>query len=214
MIARRGLLVGTGCAALAGTALAGLPVPPSSTLGFRVVRNGRPIGQHRLSFESDGGGLTVRVTVDIAVSFGPITLYRYRHRAREQWEDGRVVAFQAETNDDGTDTTVTMRGEGDRLVVESSQAGTYLAPSGALPATHWNRRMLQGPFINTQTGEVMRPDIRSAGTEPLPWAPQRRGERLVLSGDVAMETWYDPTPAWVGLRFLGSDGSTIQYEIA
>jgi hypothetical protein len=183
-------------------------------MGFRVVRNGSPIGQHQLSFENDGGGLTVRVVVDIAVSFGPITLYRYRHRAREQWEDGRVVAFQAETNDDGTKTTVAMRREGDRLLVESSQAGTYLAPAGALPATHWNRRMLQGPFINTQTGEVMRPEIRSAGMEPLPWAPQRQGERLVLSGDVAMETWYDQTPAWMGLRFLGSDGSTIQYEIA
>lgn len=224
MIARRRLLMGACCgtlagpslagSSLAGSSLAGLPVPASSKLGFRVVRNGSPIGQHQLSFENDGGRLTVRVVVDIAVSFGPITLYRYRHRAREQWEDGHVVAFHAETNDDGMETTVSMRTEGERLMVESSQAGNYLAPLGALPATHWNRRMLQGPFINTQTGEVMRPEIRSAGMEPLPWAPQRRGERLVLSGDVAMETWYDPTPAWVGLRFRGSDGSTIQYEIA
>lgn len=214
MIGRRKLLMGACAAAMADRAAAALPVPLSSTLGFRVVRNGRPIGNHQLSFENDDGRLIVRVVVDIAVLFGPITLYRYRHRARERWENGRVVAFQAETNDDGTNSTVAMRREGDRLLVESSQAGTYLAPAGALPATHWNRSMLQGPFINTQTGEVMRPDIRSAGVEPLPWAPQRRGERLVLSGDVALETWYDPTPAWVGLRFLGSDGSTVQYEIA
>ncbi len=125
-----------------------------------------------------------------------------------------MVGFQAETNDDGTRSTVVMRREGERLMVESSRSGTYLAPAGALPATHWNRRMLQGPFINTQTGEVMRPEIRSAGMEPLPWAPQRRGERLVLSGDVALETWYDPASAWVGLRFRASDGSAIHYEIS
>lgn len=214
MIARRNLLMGACAAAMARPAAAGLPVPPSLTLGFRVVRNGRPVGSHRLSFENDDGGLVVRIVVDIALSFGPIPLYRYRHRARERWENGRVVAFEAETNDNGTNSTVAMRPEGDRLLVESSQAGTYLAPARAQPATHWNRSMLENAFINTQTGEVMRPDIRSAGVEPLPWAPQRRGERLVLSGDVALETWYDPTPAWVGLRFLGSDGSTIQYEIA
>lgn len=220
MIARRGLLMGAcgaalvGSSARTGSALAGLPVPPSSKLGFRVVRNGSPIGQHQLSFENDGERLTVRVVVDIAVSFGPITLYRYRHRARELWEDGRVVAFQAETNDNGKVSTMTIRAADERLSVESSQAGSYLAPPDALPATHWNRRMLQGPFINTQTGEVMRPEIRSAGMEPLPWAPQRQGERLVLSGDVAMETWYDSTPGWVGLRFRGSDGSIIQYEMA
>jgi hypothetical protein len=56
--------------------------------------------------------------------------------------------------------------------------------------------------------------VRSAGAEALPWAPQLRGERLVMSGAVDMETWYDATPGWIGLRFAGRDGSIIQYEIA
>ena len=213
MIARRALLVAAGSLPQAAHA-SGLPVPAARRLGFRVVRNGSTIGQHVLNFEADGPRLVVRVEVDLAVGFGPITLYRYRHRATETWQDGRVVAFQAETNDDGSVRTVAMRAQGDALAVDSSQAGRYLAPPGALPATHWNRRMLDAPFINTQTGEVMRPAIRPAGIEPLPWAPERRAERLVLSGDVELETWYDATPAWIGLRFKGSDGSRIHYELA
>ncbi len=213
MISRRSFLLAA-TTLPATSAAAALPVPAAGRLGFRVVRNGSAIGQHLLAFGVEGARLVVNVAVDLAVGFGPITLYRYRHRATETWQDGRVVAFQAETNDDGTLSTVAMRAQGDLLVVESNRAGTYVAPPGALPATHWNRRMLDGPFINTQTGEVMRPAIRSAGQEALPWPPRRRGERLVLSGDVDLETWYDATPAWLGLRFKGSDGSPIHYEIS
>lgn len=188
MIARRGLL-GAALAAGAGRAAAQMPVPAGGGLGFAVVRNGsRDAGQHVLFFEPEGGRLTVRVEVDIVVKFGPVTLYRYGHRARETWDGGEVVAFAAETNDDGTRSTVAMRREGARLAVQSTTSGSYLAPEGALPATHWNRRMLQAPFVNTQTGELMRPAVRWAGAEPLPWAPQRRGERLVMSGDVEMRT--------------------------
>lgn len=212
MIGRRILLAGM--AALPATgALASLPIPPAGRLGFRVVRNGSGIGQHLLAFEADGPRLTVRISVDLAVGLGPITLYRYTHRAVERWVDGRVVAFEAETNDDGSRSSITMRLQGDALAVDSSRAGRYVAPPGALPATHWNRRMLDGPFINTQTGEVMRPAVARSGAGPLPWAPQRQGERFVLSGDVDLETWYDASPAWLGLRFRGSDGSAIHYEI-
>ena len=35
----------------------------------------------------------------------------------------------------------------------------------------------------------------------------------LLSGDVELETWYDVTPMWIGLRFKGSDGSYIHYEV-
>lgn len=211
MTGRRILLAGL--TALPNAHAAALPVPATRRLAFRVMRNGGSIGQHVVTFGGEESRLTVQVAVDLAVGLGPITFYRYRHRATERWEDGRVVAFQAETNDDGTVSTIAMRPDGDALAVESSQAGRYRAPRGALPATHWNRRMLDGPFINTQTGAVMRPAVRRAGPEPLPWQPQRQGERSVLSGDVDLETWYDATPVWLGLRFRGTDGSSIHYEI-
>jgi len=212
MIGRR-LALGAIAALPASGAVGALPIPPARRLGFRVMRNGSNIGQHVLDFEPDGPRLTVRIAVDLAVGIGPITLYRYTHRAVERWEDGRVVSLEAETNDDGSPSTITMRRQDGRLAVESSRAGRYVAPPGTLPATHWNRRMLDGPFINTQTGEVLRPTVRREGAEPLPWAPQRQGERFVLSGAVDLETWYDAAPNWIGLRFRASDGSGIHYEV-
>ncbi|RVT92003.1 hypothetical protein EOD42_19900 [Rhodovarius crocodyli] len=199
--------------AAASPARAALPVPRANLLAFRIMRNGSAIGRHELRFETRGDGLLVRINVEIAVGIGPITLFRYTHRATESWTGDRVTAFQAETNDDGERTTIAMRAEGEALRVDSSKAGRYLAPAGATPATHWNRHMLDNPFINTQTGEVMRPAIRPAETAPLPWNGARTARRYVMTGDADLESWYDATPAWVGLRFRGRDGSTIQYEV-
>lgn len=212
MISRRSLLAGIAAMPVSAAAAAQVPMPPRTT--FRVVRNGSAIGQHVLSFAEQQSRLTVRIAVDLAVGFGPITFYRYRHSATERWEDGRVVAFEAETNDDGAVSTIVMRRDGDALAVESSRAGRYRAPPGALPATHWNRRMLDGPFINTQTGEVLRPLVARAGVQALPWSPEQSAVRYVLTGDVELETWYDASPTWLGLRFRGQDGSSIHYELA
>lgn len=207
MIARRaalGLLLGAGVARAQ-------TIPEGGRLAFRVLRNGSPIGTHTLSFARDGRRLEVRVNVALAVGFGPITFYRYRHEAVETWQDDVVVSCQAETDDDGAVSRVTIRRAGTAMAVEGGKAGRYTAPSEASPATHWNRRMLDGPFINTQTGELMRPKVESRGREPLPWTPARLAERMVLSGDVDLETWYDG-PAWMGLRFKGKDGSALHYE--
>ena len=97
MIARRGLLGAAIGAAVVAPAWAQMPVPAGRKLGFAVVRNGSRIGQHLLFFEPEGARLVVRVEVDITVTFGPITLYRYRHRARETWDGAEVAAFEAAT---------------------------------------------------------------------------------------------------------------------
>jgi len=213
MIARRDLLACGAAVFAALPARASLPIPASAMLNFRVVRSGSAIGTHALRFERQETRLVVNIAVDLAVGIGPIAFYRYRHRATETWNDGIITAFDAETNDNGTRSTFALRRERNQLVVESNRAGRYIAPPEALPASHWNRRMLDGPFINTQTGALMRPTVMRAGVEPLPWAPQRRGQRFVLSGDVALETWYDSAEHWLGLRFRGEDGSAIHYEI-
>jgi len=212
VIGRRAVVAGAGLFAIR-PALA-LPIPASRRITFRVVRNRSAIGQHVLTFSGDEALLTVQIAVDLSVGFGPIAFYRYHHRATERWQDGRVVAFEAETSDDGNVSTISMRRAGDALMVDSSQAGRYRAPPGAVPATHWNRRMLDGPFVNTQNGELLRPAVTRLGAEPLPWSPQRRAERYVLSGAIDLETWYDTTPSWVGLRFSARDGSSIHYEQA
>jgi len=83
-----------------------------------------------------------------------------------------------------------------------------------MPATHWNRRMLSGPLINNQTGDLLRPTITSLGFETMTLTSGNsvRVEHLALRGDVELDTWYDSSPSWFGLRFIGKDGNEIRYE--
>lgn len=213
MIGRRGVLAGGILLAAPRPASASLPVPPARRLAFAIVRKGDSIGTHVLTFEPAGDRLTVNVAADIAVSLGPIVLFRYRHRATERWENGQVMSVDSETNDDGTRVTARMWREGGPLLVESTGTPRYTAPPDASPATHWNRTMLNGPLINTQNGKLMRPTVTPLGTGTIP-GYNRPASGFSLRGDADLDTWYDSVPGWVGLRFNGKDGAEIRYQLA
>lgn len=196
-------------------AAAALPVPAGNRLAFRIERNGEEIGSHALTFLPEGDQLTVRIAVDILVKFGPIPLFRYQHRATENWLKGEVASLESTTYDNGKKYTLTIERVAAGLQINPGQGEGYIAPPEALPATHWNRRQLAGPMINTQDGKLMRPVVTPEGEITLQTASgkQMTADRYVLTGDVQMETWYDTSPHWAGLQFKGDDGSDIKYVL-
>jgi len=214
MISRRSLILGAGAFLCTGRAIAEpYVIPAGNSLAFRVLRNDSEIGTHALEFEGDTENLTVRVTVGLAVGLGPITLFRYTHHATEIWRDGRVFSLEAETDDDGKLCKVHGVRTDDGFVVEGTKASRYVAPEDALPATHWNRRMLDGPMINTQYGDLMRPTVTPMGAELVPEASggEIRAEHFALTGDAMLDTWYDEKSSWAALTFKASDKSEIRY---
>ena len=172
------------------------------------------LGNHVVSFAPTGDTLHVSIAVDLALKFGPITLYRYHHRGSELWADGQIAAIESATNDDGTRYQVSGRRGADGFAVEGTKAARYIAPPEALPANHWNRAMLDGPFINTQDGRLMHPHVSALGIDQIPTLLGRplRARRFALTGDVQLDTWYEPDTMWAGLRFAAHDGSQIRYE--
>ena len=210
MTSRRDVVLGCGaalCLSAAG------PAPDPRNMVFRISRHGRAIGTHAFEFVRDGAALTVTIAVDIAAGLGPIVFYRYRHRAVERWRGETFESLDAETNDDGERSVVSMRRDGAVVRVAHSGGPDYAAPGNALPATHWNRRMLAGPMINNQTGALMRPSIASLGLETLDLPGGAvRAEHLTLRGDADLDTWYDALGAWMALRFTAKDGTEIRYE--
>lgn len=215
MIDRREMLVGGALlAGISSLSRAALPVPAGNRLGFDIMRNGKRLGAHVLTFERGDDGLVVRVAVELVVKAAFITLYRYRHSATERWAGDQVVELETLTDDDGDKFAVTGRRDRRGLVIEGSTAPRYVAPANALPATHWNQRQLDGPWINTQDGKLARPKVTRQGADEIPTAAagSLRATHFVLSGDVEFDLWYDNQPSWAGLRFKGKDGSLIRYE--
>lgn len=225
-MARRDLLIGGVASALLPTMLlpsvaraaalsgagAGLAVPPGGRLGFDILRKGSPLGSHMLTFASAGDRLTVKVEVNLVYRLLGMTLYRYAHHCTEIWDSGQVVALDSRTDDNGKPAQLTARRQAGGLVVEATGMPRYTAPANSLPATHWNQHELDGPWINTQTGKLLRPHVAPGGTENIPAAQGRtlNARRFDLSGEVQMVMWYDRI-GWAGLSFT-RDGTPIRYE--
>lgn len=195
-------------------ALAALPIPASKQLLFDVLRNGKKVGAHRLRFEPTADGLKVLVDVAMKIGFGPITLFNYKHNATELWRGDEWQSVEALTVQNGKRMIVTARRTPTGVTVDGPK-GKLTAPVNTTAATHWNRRMLDGPFLNTQTGEVQKPKIARMGEATIPSrGGPIRAERFAMTGEVELDTFYDAGPTWAGLKFKGPDGSAFTYQRA
>ena len=210
MITRRAVLLG-----LVAATPAAPGIPADNRLAFRLSRNADPVGTHVLTFTRRADGFDIRIAVDIAVRFGPIPLYHYTLRGLEQWRDNQLAKLEATTDDDGTADFARVTREADGLWVEGSAGPRYRAPANALPGTHWNLAELNGPWINPQNGQLLRPTVERLGRDVVQLGNGRKVEasQFVVGGDVHMALWYDVNRDWTALRAPGKDGSTISYDL-
>ena len=214
MIDRRTMIAGGAALAAMPMGLkAALPVPPGNRLGFDIMRKETKLGTHVLTFEPSGDMLTVRVAVDLTFKLAGITLYRYRHQATERWQGDRVMALDTQTDANGTPWQMSARREGAALMVQATKTPRFAAPADAMPATHWNHRELETPWINMQDGKILRPTVSARGIEAIPDAGGGliRARHYALTGDVQLDMFYDDRLGWAGLSFT-KGGALVRYE--
>jgi len=187
---------------------------PGPALSFRVERGSDPIGTHTVGFTRKGDELHVAIDIELAVSFGPITLFRYEHRNRETWRDGKLVALETTTNDDGTEYRVSAKATEKGLEVTSSANGTFIAPAEIIPTSYWNPATVsQSQLLDTQKGRILNVDIAptgmreaTAGGETL---PVREYE---MTGDLKLKLWYSPEMEWLNVIFRAR-GEDVDYRV-
>ena len=216
MLDRRHFLGGA-CASLclSDARAATVPVVDGAQLAFSVLREGREIGAHVLTFARNGDISIIQVAIDLVVKLGPVPVYRYEHRATEIWNGANFASIDAATTDNGKRMTVKAQRLAKAVSIESTIQGNYEAPANALPSTHWNRRMLDGPFFNTQMGDLMSNAVTARGAATVETGSGRKinVRRFEIVGHVTLESWYDDQQTWSGLQFKGQDGSQIVYKL-
>ncbi len=213
---RRSLLMTGGAIALGAPwfgANAQIAPEGGAPLAFAAFRNGDAFGHHHVRFSKDGARLIVDIEIRFDVKFAFIPLYRYRHRNREIWQDGRLVRLSTETDDNGTPHSVIAEAVDDRLQVKSDGA-TLDLPGDTLPTSYWSEAIgRRGMWLDTQKGEVVRSTITKEPAEMI-----EAGGRMVsatpyrLEGDITCRLWYSDG-YWAKLRFEGADGSLIDYTL-
>ena len=218
MLSRRNLIVGSAALATGviehGPALAVARQP--GLLRFDVTRNGSRIGEHAVLLSRSGPAVQAEVSVEIAVGFGPITLYRYKHTVREEWHDNQFQWMEARTNDDGTPYQVRAERTAKGVVVRRDGGDETIMAAETIPLTHWNVSCLRAPLFNPQTGQILNMAVYSRDVEMIDLGGERmtRARRYSLVGEETLDTWYDDRNVWTALRSAGRDGSIISYRRA
>src|SRR6185436_7582135 len=84
---------------------------------FSILRNGKDLGWQKISFQRQGDRFQVQVTGQAEYKIGTLVLYRYELRRTESWENGKLIAFAAWTDDDGKVSEVQGRRDGEMFRV-------------------------------------------------------------------------------------------------
>ncbi len=181
-------------------------------LVFDVVRGGKSIGSHALTFRRRGDDLVVNVTIDLVVEIAWIPVFRYEHRNREVWRSGRLLALESRTSDDGGKHRVHARNDGERLVVEGDD-GVIDARADLLTTSYWHPGTPQSSqLLDTQKGRIVDVEHRSAGIGDLEVAGRTlEARRYDASGDLEFSIWYSLDRVWCGLEF-DARGKRVRYR--
>jgi hypothetical protein len=202
-------------AALLALLVAAAPATAASlpdALHYVMLKEGEPIGSHDFRFRRDGGDLEVEVESHsrAKVLFFNFT---YDHTRTERWRDGRLLSLASVTDDDGAQHEVSMKANGNELVVIADGEQTML-PIDALPVTLWNT-------------DILGRDHLYSAVDGHPYAvtidgPERKtvdlGGRSVaadyyrMTGDLTRDLWYAPDGTFLKTRFRRA-GFTIEWVL-
>jgi hypothetical protein len=201
-------------AAVTGLALAGplrAALPDARQIAFEVLRNGTPLGHHTVVFRREADDLHVEIDIRLEVKLLFLTVFKYRHRNHEVWRDGRLVAIDTETDDDGE--AFRLRGQATEagFAVEGSD-GRFLAPADVMPTSYWNRETVDRTLLlDTQRGRLIQVDITASGLETI--AMQGRtveARRYKVTGDLTLDLWYTGAGEWAKIAFVAR-GAQVGY---
>lgn len=196
--------------------------PPASSpdpaqapaLAFRVERGGTPIGTHRLSFTQEGDALIVEIEIELAVTFGPLTLFRYAHRNREVWRDGKLVSLDTETDDDGRKYTMSAQAKDGGLAVTSSAHGRFTAPADIIPTSYWNpATVTQTQLLDTQAGRIVDVAVTPVATREVAVDGAVVAAReYAMTGDLKLRLLYSLENEWLNVAFMAR-GEEVDYAV-
>jgi hypothetical protein len=189
----------------AAPARAALPGP----YAFRIIREGREIGTHRVTFTDRGGGQYAADTaVDIAVKLAGITVFRFTHRFQEIWGGGRLLGVASRRDRNGTVTEMRAEAGAGGILVQGPE-GRLTLPAEAAPLSWWDVTRIEEkrPLFDNAEGKPLR----------LAWtraALANGGRRWSCTGDRESAGEWAADGSWTGWTTKGDDGSVVTYRRA
>jgi hypothetical protein len=187
-----------------------------SDLHFRALWKGRSIGEHVVTFRTDGDRLMVETHIDIVVKVLFFTAFRLKHHAQEIWQSGRLVSVTSTTDRDKTHLQVSGHAVEDGFLIVG-QNGPFLAAGNLLTTNAlWDSRILsEVGLIDVQYGGEVGLVVKPLGDEQVdtPQGPVRASRHQIITPHYAGSVFYDGDQRWVR-AVVELKGETIEYALA
>jgi hypothetical protein len=211
-------LLPAAAAALTGTVLSaavGFAAPPLAspeTMRFAITRNGQPIGTYALEINRNGAETSVAAVTDLQVRVLFVTAYHLQHTENERWVNGRLVALNSQSDDNGTRHSVSAAAKGNGLEVTVDGKASIIDPN-VMAENFWNPQLLTRPtMLSTQDGQVSPVTVKDGGEEELTINEQTiRAHRYTVNSRFSQDVWFDDQAHLVQAKFVAKDGSVIMY---
>jgi hypothetical protein len=170
-----------------------------SPLRFRILRDGKQIGMHSVTFEAAGSGLRVATAIDLEVKIAFIPAFRFSHRGTERWEGDRLVELRGTTDENGERFEVTGKRADGGLQI-SAPNGTTVAEASAFTTNDlWNRNaLLAKNLVDAQHGGIVGIVSRAESAEEIVVGKDRLAANRyrIISPFLAGTIWYDGAGRW------------------
>jgi hypothetical protein len=181
---------------------------------FRVLLDGREIGQHTFTVRELGEERELRseASFDVRVLF--LSAYRYEHEAIERWKGDCLQSLVSRTATNGEREEVIARARAGRLVVE--RPGRRDEHTGCVMSfAYWDPKILASSrLLNSQTGELLPVTVAAQGEETVAVrGRQVRAERHRITGpELSIDLWF-AGEQWVALEAPAKGGRRLRYEL-
>ena len=181
-------------------------------LKFSVTRDGTQIGTNTIDIVRNGAETSVQIITHVEVGMAFITLYKFDQTETERWSNGRLVAMNSVTDDNGTLHHTNANCRGGELVVQGD-GGVQTLASTVVPASIWNPQMLsQNVALDPVNGKLVSVSVVDRGEDSLSINGRTaRTHHYQLKTEYSEDVWYDDARHLVKMELKGSDGSTIRY---
>lgn len=180
---------------------------------YTIIREGEPIGIHRVTVSPEGQATKVEAKTDLEVTFGPLTLYEMQHLRREIWRNGELEEMTAFTNKNGDvyDIAITREPAGYTRVI-NGRTDSFDRSIKLLALWH------EDLFEHTSFLSPMEDRIYEVSVDLVGAAKVELLDRSVdtlhyrISGDTNREIWYDEAGHIMKVRLLDYS-SEIEYVL-
>jgi len=181
---------------------------------YKILREGDPVGTHQILVDHRNDFTSVMSQSIIKIKLLGLTLYRFRYESEEEWDTQGLRRLQVRVDDDGQRLEINGSRKGERFQWSMNEEEQKSHRMPVFPTSHWNPAVLtQNQVLNTLTGGMSRITVQPHQEETLA-LEQGVAEvnKFRYSGDLHLDSWYDKSGRWMGMRFEGRDGSIIEYR--